>query len=131
MEDACNKFQSYFYSSGVAEALRSTLVLLREMKKKPKNSVEFIRQNLPPAQTESIASLKYELAQLKKDLVWLMKAAAKIKPQTEKKKKGKNEDRNSVKAETVATESGLGEDTISMTIENSTNSTNQSAMKDK
>lgn len=68
MEEACNQFRSYLHSSGVADALAASLTSLYQLKKKPENPVEFIRQNLPPTQEETISGLTNELAELTNDI---------------------------------------------------------------
>lgn len=68
LEEACHNFRTYLESSGVSEILLSTLKTLAEMRHKPHNPVEWIRQNLPPVQEETIDTLTRELKELQKDL---------------------------------------------------------------
>lgn len=73
MEEACQNFRTYLHSSGVAEALSSTLLSLYRLNKKPTNPVEYLRQNLPPPIPETIAGLQAELDDLNKDIEKLTK----------------------------------------------------------
>lgn len=82
MEEACQNFRTYLHSSGVAEALSSTLLNLYRLNKKPTNPIEFIRQNLPPPLPDTIASLTAELDSLNKDIEKLRKMLPKdLRPQ--------------------------------------------------
>lgn len=80
MEEACNSFRTYLNSSGIGEALETTLTALFQMKTWPANPMEFIRQNLPPAQNETTASLSAELIDLRKDIENLRKMMPKEDP---------------------------------------------------
>lgn len=73
MEEACTNFRAYLHSSGVSEALSMALLSLYKLSKKPTNPIEYIRQNLPPVQAETIASLTNNLEDLKKDIQKLKK----------------------------------------------------------
>lgn len=68
MDDACNKFRGYLHKTGVNDAFVIALTELYRLKERPANPTEFIRQNLPPAQAESIASLTAELDELEKEI---------------------------------------------------------------
>lgn len=73
MEEACTNFRAYLHSSGVSEALSMALLSLYKLSKKPTNPIEYIRQNLPPEQAETIAGLTNQLEDLKKDIEKLKK----------------------------------------------------------
>lgn len=73
MEEACTNFRAYLHSSGVSEALSIALLSLYKLNKRPTNSIEYIRQNLPPEQAETIAGLTNQLEELKKDIEKLKK----------------------------------------------------------
>lgn len=73
MEEACTNFRAYLQSSGVSEALSVALMSLYKLSKRPTNSIEYIRQNLPPEQDETIEKLTHRLHDLKKDIEKLKK----------------------------------------------------------
>lgn len=73
MEEACTNFRAYLHSSGVSDALSAALLSLYKTSKKPANPIEYIRQNLPPEQAETIAGLTHRLEDLKKDIEKLKK----------------------------------------------------------
>lgn len=73
MEEACTNFRAYLHSSGVSEALSVALLSLYKLSKKPANPIEYIRQNLPPEQGETIDGLTRRLEDLKKDIEKLKK----------------------------------------------------------
>lgn len=73
MDEACDNFRSYFQSNGISEALTSIFTKLSRMRRRPENSIEFVRQNLPPAQEDTIARLTNELQELEKDIVGIRK----------------------------------------------------------
>lgn len=86
MEEACTKFRLFMESSGVSDAIYQTLLKLYKLEKKPNNSVEFLRQNLPPAQSETIAKLKSQLATLNKDIDRLNKMAERAQKSKKRKR---------------------------------------------
>lgn len=113
MEDACIKFRSFFESSGVSEAITEALSKLFMLKVKPVDSVEFLRQNLPPPERETIKGLKSELAGLYKDIERLNKMALKAEKRKKKRKKPATNVEDGTEsvitdyAETIVTESIL------------------------
>lgn len=68
MDEACNSFRDFIQSKGISDALVSAMESLHRLRRKPHNPIEFIRQNLPPVQKDTIASLTSELEELKKDI---------------------------------------------------------------
>lgn len=68
MDEACDSFRDFIRSKGISDALASALESLHRLRRKPKNPIEFIRQNLPPVQEDTIADLTNELEALKKDI---------------------------------------------------------------
>lgn len=66
--EACEKFKTYLYSSGVSDAILVPLISLCQMRRKPENPIEYIRQNLPPPEDFTVASLTNQLNGLRKDI---------------------------------------------------------------
>lgn len=73
MDGACSKFRGYLHKSGVNDAFVVALTELYRKDERPFNPTEFIRQNMPPAQDESIASLTEELEKLEEEIASLRK----------------------------------------------------------
>lgn len=68
LKEACEKFRTFLYSSGVSDAIVVPLINLCQMRRKPENPIEYIRQNLPPPEDFTVASLTNKLNLLKKDI---------------------------------------------------------------
>lgn len=73
MDQACNKFRGYLHKTGVNESFVVALTELYRKEERPFNPTEFIRQNMPPAQADSIAGLTKELEELEKEIESLRK----------------------------------------------------------
>lgn len=75
MEETCIKYRAYLQQSGVLEAISDTLLELFRLGKenRPHNPTEYLRQNLAPAQEESIASLTAKLEELTEEIEKLRK----------------------------------------------------------
>lgn len=80
MEEFCNNSRSYLNTSGVGEAVSTSLSNLYKLEKKPANPIEFIRRNLPPTQKETVAELTAELADLNNDIEKLRSMLPKVEP---------------------------------------------------
>lgn len=85
MEEACNDFRMYFRSSGISSALVTTLKSLYQMRNRPQNPIEFIRQHLPPVEEDTTASLANLIAELKADIANIRKSLPKKPPKSEVK----------------------------------------------
>lgn len=117
MEETCIKYRAYLQQSGVMEAISDTLLELFQLGKenRPPNPTEFLRQNLAPAQTDSIASLTAELQELYNEIEKLRKIIpADMLPQRpEQSEAGETiaDGTESVVTESVITESVFSETT--------------------
>lgn len=65
---AADKFKTYLHSSGVSDAIEAPLIQLFHLRRKPENPIEYIRQNLPPPEDFTVASLTHQLHGLRKDI---------------------------------------------------------------
>lgn len=83
MEEACNDFRMYFRSSGISAALVTALMSLYQVRKRPQNPIEFIRQHLPPIEEDTTASLTSLVAELKTDIANIRKSLPKKPPKAE------------------------------------------------
>lgn len=76
MEKSGNDFRAYLHSAGVFKSLVTAVVSLHQMRNRPENPVEFIRQHLPPVQEDTVDSLTRELDELKEDITAIRKIIA-------------------------------------------------------
>lgn len=71
MDEKCDEFKSYLHSSGAMKALKEALASVYRLESWPANPIDFICQNLPCEQNETIAGLTNELEELRKIVEYL------------------------------------------------------------